>query len=312
MARTVGLIGARGHTGRELIRLIAQRDDLDLVFAGSRAFEGRPVRDMAPEAAPGLMFEAPSPAEAAARGVDAIILALPNDASGPFVAAIEKQAPQTILVDMSADHRFDDAWTYGLPELHGRDDLRRATRISNPGCYATAGQLAIGPLKTRLAGPAHVFGVSGYSGAGTSPSRKNDLDALRDNFMPYALTGHIHEREMSRHMGCDVHFTPHVAPFFRGISATVHMDLSQPLTREALIARFEDAYANEPLVRIDQGIPELRDGSDQNGAVIGGFAVSDEGRRVVMIVALDNLLKGAAVQAIQNLSLALGLPEGPA
>ena len=214
----VGLVGARGHTGRELVVILSRRSDMALVFASSRAMAGEPVTKLAPEAPQGLLFEALGPQDVAARGADAVILALPNGEAAPYVAAIEAAAPQTIIVDLSADYRFDDAWIYGLPELYGRERLKGATRISNPGCYATAGQLCVHPVRDLLSGPAHLFGVSGYSGAGTTPSRKNDLEALRDNLMPYSLTGHLHEREMSRHLAHDVRFSPHVAAFFRGIT----------------------------------------------------------------------------------------------
>ena len=306
MTVRIGLVGARGHTGRELMRLIAGREDLELAYASSREFAGRPVSDMAPELRSGLEFEALPPDEVGRREVDALILALPNGAAAPFVAATDPSLP---IVDLSADYRFDDDWVYGLPEIHGRDALRGARRISNPGCYATAGQLALAPLRGRLSAPAHVFGVSGYSGAGTTPSRKNDPDALADNLMPYALTGHIHEREMARHLGETVRFTPHVAAFFRGIVATVHAELAEPLERDGLRELYESAYGGEPLVEIVDGIPEVRDGANRPGAVIGGFGLSGDGRHAVIVSALDNLLKGAAVQALQNLTLALGLPE---
>jgi N-acetyl-gamma-glutamyl-phosphate reductase len=309
MTRTVGLVGARGHTGRELIRLLAGRGDMALSFASSRAMAGERVTGLAPEAPEGLVFEALGPGEAAARGADAVILALPNGAAGEYAKAIIAARPETVIVDLSADYRFDDGWAYGLPELAGRTRLTGARRIANPGCYATAGQLAIHPLKGRLAGPAHVFGVSGHSGAGTTPSRKNDPEALKDNLMPYALSGHIHEREMARHLGADVRFSPHVAEFFRGLTATVQMELSSPVSGDELRGLYEDAYGAEPLVSVVDGIPEIRDGAEINGAVVGGFALSEDGRRVVMVCALDNLLKGAAVQAVQNLALGLGLEE---
>lgn len=306
MTARIGLIGARGHTGRELLRLIGSRDDMVLAYASSREFAGKPVADMAPEIGGDLAFEALSPEDVAARPVDAVILALPNWAAAPFVAAIPAG---TVIVDLSADYRFDDAWVYGLPEIHGREAIRHARRIANPGCYATAGQLAIAPLRGRLAGPAHVFGVSGYSGAGTTPSRKNDPDALADNLMPYALMGHIHEGEMSRHLGESVRFTPHVAQFFRGIVATVHVELAEPMDRDTLIGCFRDAYADEPLIEVVERIPEVRDGAGNPGAVVGGFAVDESGHHAVIVSALDNLLKGAATQAMQNLTLALGLEE---
>ena len=306
MTARIGLIGARGHTGRELLRLIAGREDMELAFASSREFAGRPVSEMAPEIATGLDFVAMAPDEIAGSGADAVILALPNGAAAPFVAGVPEA---TVIVDLSADYRFDDAWVYGLPEIHGREALAGARRISNPGCYATAGQLALAPLRGRISGDAHVFGVSGYSGAGTTPSRKNDTEALADNLMPYALTGHIHEREMARHTGEGVRFTPHVAQFFRGIVATTHLTLTEPTTREALMAVYQDAYAGEALIRVMDGIPEVRDGANQPGAVIGGFALDETGRKAVIVSALDNLLEGAATQAMQTLTLALGLPE---
>lgn len=305
----VGLVGARGHTGRELVAILSRRSDMALVFASSRAMAGEPVTKLAPEAPQGLLFEALGPQDVAARGADAVILALPNGEAAPYVAAIEAAAPQTIIVDLSADYRFDSGWTYGLPELYGRERLKGATRISNPGCYATAGQLCVHPVRDLLSGPAHLFGVSGYSGAGTTPSRKNDLEALRDNLMPYSLTGHLHEREMSRHLARDVRFSPHVAAFFRGITLTAQLSFAAPVTLDALKARYQSAYGGEALIRLSDAIPEIRDGQDIPGAVVGGWSFGEGGRYASVVCALDNLLKGAAVQAVQNLALAAGLEE---
>ncbi|AZU04971.1 N-acetyl-gamma-glutamyl-phosphate reductase [Glycocaulis alkaliphilus] len=306
---TVGLVGARGHTGKELIAILSRRSDMELVFASSRAMAGEPVSNLAPEARDGLTFEAMGPQDVAARGADAVILALPNGEAAPYVAAIEAAAPGTILVDLSADYRFDGSWAYGLPELYGRERLKGAARISNPGCYATAGQLCVHPVRDLLSGPAHLFGVSGYSGAGTTPSRKNDLEALRDNLMPYSLTGHMHEREMSRHLAHEVRFSPHVAAFFRGITLTAQLNFAAPVTLEALKSRYAEAYGGEKLIRLSDTIPEIRDGQDIPGAVIGGWSVGEGGRNATLVCALDNLLKGAAVQAVQNLALAAGLEE---
>lgn len=305
----VGLVGARGHTGRELVAILSRRPDMALVFASSRAMAGEPVKKLAPEAPEGLLFEALGPHDVATRGADAVILALPNGEAAPYVAAIEAAAPQTIIVDLSADYRFDDVWIYGLPELYGRERLKGATRISNPGCYATSGQLCVHPVRDLLAGPAHLFGVSGYSGAGTTPSRKNDLAALKDNLMPYSLTGHLHEREMSRHLDHEVRFSPHVAAFFRGITLTAQLSFGAPVTPEALRERYESAYGSETLIRLSDVIPEIRDGQDIPGAVVGGWSIAEDGRHAVVVCALDNLLKGAAVQAVQNLALAAGLDE---
>ncbi len=199
--------------------------------------------------------------------------------------------------------------TTALPELTRRSyDGRR--RISNPGCYATAmRQLAIAPLKEDLAGPPACFGVSGYSGAGTAPSDRNDPDKLRDNVMPYALTDHVHEREVTRHLGVPVEFMPHVASHFRGITMTVNLWLQRSATRESIAARYREFYAGEPLVRIVDEAPWVSRIAGKHHAEIGGFTVAPGGKRVVVVATLDNLLKGAATQAMQNLNRALGFDE---
>jgi N-acetyl-gamma-glutamyl-phosphate reductase len=305
----VGLVGARGFTGRELIAILARRSDMALDFAVSRNMAGQPVCELAPEAPEELLFEALGPEQIAERGADAVILAMPNGQAADYVAGIEALAPDTVIVDLSADYRFDDAWVYGLPEVYGRDQIAGSNRIANPGCYATAGQLCVAPVRAWMSGPAHLFGVSGYSGAGTTPSRKNDVEALKDNLMPYGLLGHTHEQEMSRHLGREIRFSPHVAAFFRGITLTAQLEFAEPVSAEALKAAYVDAYAGERLITVQDAIPETRDGAFKPGAVIGGFALSSDGRRAVVVCALDNLLKGAATQAVQNLALALKRPE---
>lgn len=304
----VGLVGARGHTGRELIRLIAGHPDLMLAYAVSREFAGRPVTDVAPEDKDECVFEALSAEEVAKRRADVVILAAPDGAAAEYVAAIETHAPGRIIVDLSADYRFDDGWAYGLPELH-RQSIAGSKRIANPGCYATALQLAIAPLLPKLGGVPSVFGVSGYSGAGTKPSPKNDPARLKDNLMPYALTGHNHEREATRHLGTKIRFTPHVHPAFRGIVVTTHIPLAEKMSDGDLMALYEEKYGDEPLIALRNAAPELKDGTERKGVMIGGFAISADGGHAVVVAAEDNLLKGAAVQAIQNVNLALGLDE---
>jgi len=233
---------------------------------------------------------------------------LPNDLSAPFVAALDAARPDTVIVDLSADHRFEGSWYYGLPELT-RGDYTGQKRISNPGCYATAMQLAISPLLDRLAGPPQCFGVSGYSGAGTTPSDKNNPELLRDNLMPYALTNHVHEREVSAHLRVPVEFMPHVAPHFRGITMTVNLWLQQPMAREQIVEAYRRFYADEALVEVIDEAPWVSRIAGRHGVQIGGFTVAPGGKRVVVVATLDNLLKGAATQAMQNLNLALGLDE---
>ena len=310
---TLGIVGARGHTGAELIKLVAAHPRLQLSFVSSRERAGQPLADHHPEiaqaaAAHVLHYENLDADAVAAKGVDAVILALPNGLAAPFVAAIAALKPETVIVDLSADYRFDGQWYYGLPELTRRQyDGQR--HISNPGCYATAMQLAIHPLLDLLAGPPQCFGVSGYSGAGTTPSDKNDPALLADNLMPYALTNHVHEREVSARLGVPVEFMPHVAPHFRGITLTVNLWLNQVRTGEQIRARFEQAYAGEPLIEVVDEAPWVSRIAGRHGVQVGGFTLAPGGKRVVVVATLDNLLKGAATQAMQNLNLALGMDE---
>ena len=306
--KSLGIVGARGHTGAELIRLVATHPSIELAFVSSRELDGQRVSAHVEAYTGDLRYESLDAAAVASKGVDAVVLAMPNGKAADYVAALGAQAPATVIVDLSADHRFDDTWYYGLPELT-RTRYRGERRIANPGCYATAMQIAIAPLLERLAGPPQCFGVSGYSGAGTTPSDKNDVDKLRDNLMPYALVGHVHEREVSRQLGLPVEFMPHVAPHFRGITMTVNLWLQAPMTREAVRALYEDRYAGEPLVRVVDEAPWVSRIAGRHGVEVGGFAMAPGGRRVVVVATLDNLLKGAATQALQNLNLALGVDE---
>lgn len=304
----VGLIGARGHAGAELLHIIARHPELMLAYAVSREWAGRKVNEISPDILDEAIFEALSPEEAAARRAHVVILALPDGAAAPYVETVNDVAPDDIIIDLSADHRFDDEWAYGLPELR-RAELSGARRIANPGCYATAMQLALAPLVETLGGVPAAFGVSGYSGAGTAPSPRNDIERLADNLMPYKLVGHNHERETTRHLGVPVRFMPHVHPAFRGLIVTCHIPLSRSLDRGTLKQIYQDAYADEPMIALRDAPPELKDMAGRNGVLIGGFDVSEDGKYAVVVASEDNLLKGAATQAIQNANLALGLDE---
>ncbi len=304
----VGIVGARGHAGVELIRLVARHPSLELAFVSSRAFEGQRVRDHVAEYTGELHYENLGAEDVAVKRADAVVLALPNGKAKGFVVAIDGLKPDTVIVDLSADYRFDDRWYYGLPELtRGRYAGQR--RISNPGCYATAMQLAIAPLKLDLAAPPTCFGVSGYSGAGTTPSDKNDPLKLRDNLMPYALVDHTHEREVARQFDVPVEFMPHVAAHFRGITMTVNLWLQHAATRDAIMARYRQFYADSPLVRIVDEAPWVNAVAGKHHVDIGGFAIAPGGKRIVLVATLDNLLKGAATQAMQNLNRAFDFDE---
>ena len=306
--KTIGIVGARGHTGAELIKLIVGHPELELAFVSSRELDGQRL-DAHNDAYRGdLTFVNLDPADVAASAVDVVVLALPNGKAAPYVEAIDKAGTGTVIVDLSADYRFDERWYYGLPELY-RDRWRGEKRISNPGCYATAIQVSIAPIKDLLAAQPVSFGVSGYSGAGTTPSDRNDPEKLRDNLMPYSLTGHMHEKEASRHLGMPVEFMPHVAPHFRGLTVTTNLYLAKQARREDIVRRFEARYAKEKLIHVVDEAPWVSQIAHQHHLDVGGFALSTDGRRVVVVATLDNLLKGAATQAMQNVNRALGFDE---
>lgn len=305
----LGIVGARGHTGAELIRLVAGHPRFELAYVSSRALAGQRVADHVDAYRGDVRYSAPAHEELPALGADAVVLALPNGHAAACVAAFDAAGADPVIVDLSADYRFDDGWYYGLPELT-RATYAGERRIANPGCYATAMQLAIAPMLDVLEGPVQCFGVSGYSGAGTTPSDRNDPDKLRGNLMPYALTGHVHEREVARRLGHPVEFMPHVAPHFRGITLTTNLHLSRPFALGEVRARYRARYAGEPLVRVVEGeAPWVSRIAGAHYAEIGGFTLSDDGRRLVVVATEDNLLKGAATQALQNLNLAFGLDE---
>jgi N-acetyl-gamma-glutamyl-phosphate reductase len=308
--RSLLLVGGRGYAGGELLSLLAGHSEIQLAKAVSRGQAGTPIQQTTPAwPDPDTCFVAMDPADVAGQHADAWVLALPNGVAEPWVKAIESSTPDAVIVDFSADYRFNADWVYGLPERN-RETLRHATRISNPGCYATGAQLAIEPLLALLDAPPVVSGVSGYSGAGRTPSPRNDPERLADNLIPYALSGHMHEREISTQLGCDVRFHPHVAAFFRGISMTVSLQLKKAVTPGELFERYRHSYAAEPGVRVQEDIPEIRDVAGTPWVSIGGFNVDlRDPRRVTLVAVLDNLLKGAASQALQNLNLALGFDE---
>ncbi len=304
----VGLIGARGYVGSEIIRLIARHPNLELAYVSSREREGRAVADFEPDAGRSLRYVNYNPTQALAENADAVVLALPNGLAGAWADAFDASTSTALLLDLSADFRFDNTWYYGLPELT-RGHYSGQRRISNPGCYATAMQLVIAPMRDIIDGPVQCFGVSGYSGAGTQASDKNNAEKLKDNLMPYALTGHIHEREAALQIGCAVQFMPHVAPHFRGLSITANMPLTQSCDAEQVLRRYCDFYHSEPLVKVSASMPWLASIAGSPKASVGGFTLSEDGRRLVAVSVLDNLLKGAASQAVQNINRAFDLPE---
>ncbi|KAI0635436.1 acetylglutamate kinase ARG6 [Trametes polyzona] len=338
--KRLALIGARGYTGQTLTTLLSEHPYLNLTHVSSRQLAGFPLTTYtkAPVTFSDLSVQDVERMEKDGE-VDAWVMALPNGVCKPFVDAVDRGAAErkdgkgSVIVDLSADYRFEDGWTYGLPELYGRDAIRASKRISNPGCYATSSQLLIAPLLKHLKPDAWptVFGVSGYSGAGTvtgptdPDGRPTTLpkvtpESLHGGIRPYALTDHIHEREAGRHLsrllsasavgtGMKLAFVPSVAPWFSGIISVLSMPLNERVAARDVRALYEEKYAGEKLVRIKSEVPTLPDIENQHCWTVGGFQVHSEGDRAVVVGGLDNLLKGAATQCLQNLNLSLGYDE---
>lgn len=310
----VALIGARGYTGQALISLLNSHPHIDLRHVSSRELAGKPLEGYTKKS---TTYENLSPEDVRDMekqgAIDCWIMALPNGVCKPYINAIHEGRQgsdrRSVIVDLSADYRFDSSWTYGLPELVNRSEIYKASQISNPGCYATAAQLGIAPLLEHLGGQPTVFGVSGYSGAGTKPSPKNDVEMLTDNIIPYSLTDHIHEREISAQLGVEVAFMPHVAVWFQGIHHTISLPLNKAMTSRDIRQIYQDRYAGERLVKVVGEAPLVKAISGKHTIEIGGFAVHSSGKRVVVCATIDNLLKGAATQCLQNMNLALGYAE---
>lgn len=297
----VALIGARGYTGQALIDLMNRHPNMDLRHVSSRELAGQKLKGYSKRE---ITYENLSAEDVrrmeANNEIDCWVMALPNGVCKPFVDAVEESGGNSVIVDLSADYRFDSKWTYGLPELVSRGNIAKAKRIANPGCYATAAQLGIAPLVEFLGAQPTVFGVSGYSGAGTKPSPKNDVENLRDNLIPYSFTDHIHEREISAQLGTSVAFIPHVASWFQGIHQTINIPLNRTMTSRDIRGLYQERYAGEKLVKISGEAPSVKAISGKHGVEIGGFGVHSEGKRVVVCATIDNLLKGAATQCLRK------------
>jgi N-acetyl-gamma-glutamyl-phosphate reductase len=335
MGTTVSVAGASGYAGGELLRLVLGHPDLELgvVCAGSSA--GRPIVELHPGLLPlaGESFEPTDPARLAA--ADLVFLALPHGESAALAAAL---APDVRVVDLGGDHRLADAaawatyygdthshagaWTYGLPELPGlRAQITASSRVANPGCYATAAALGLAPLlSSGLVEPADVVVVaaSGTSGAGRTATDAMMATTVVGAVSAYKTGGvHQHTPEMEQSLAAvagtpvTVSFTPMLAPMPRGILATCTARLSAGTTAAALREAMHSAYADETFVHVlADGIwPTTKAVAGTNATVLQVAADRHAGRAVVS-VALDNLGKGAAGQAVQNANLMLGLPEG--
>ena len=296
---TVAVMGASGYAGGELARILRTHGGVDVLALQSESSAGRPLKEVFPDYAGPEKFSDRTPEQIAAMEPDLVFFAT-SEGIARNLAPVFQGAK---VVDLSRDFRGE--WCYGLPELF-RGEILESDAIGNPGCYATACLLAAWPLhKEGLLDRAIFDCKSGYSGAGRKPNDRNNPEVLRDNILAYALTRHAHLNEIERALGKTVHFTPHVLPAFRGLIATAHLFVRGSGDYREL---FTDAYRNEPLVRVQEAIPDFRDVRGTDRAVLGGFEHDGRGRLVV-VSAIDNLGKGAAGQAVQNMNLLLGLPE---
>jgi N-acetyl-gamma-glutamyl-phosphate reductase len=335
----IGIIGARGFTGAELLRLGLRHPGCEITYVTSESQAGQPLEATFPTLyrATTLQLSAFNIGEAAA-AADAFFLALPDGEAMKIAPALLEAGKK--LVDLSGDFRVRDRasyerWygrehlspqllpeaVYGMPELH--PEVREARLVANPGCYPTAMLLALAPLyASRRIDPATVIvdAKSGVSGAGGRVGMKEEFSfpAVNENLRAYSVTGHRHtaetEQELAAVAGAPeaevrISFTPHLLPITRGLYATAYATLHRPADLDTLRTEFTSFYQNAPFVHVTgSAIPEIRQVVGSNNCRIG-LAVDERVGRVIVLSAIDNLVKGAAGQAIQNMNLMLGLPE---
>ena len=294
-ALSAGIAGASGYAGRELARLIAGHPQLSLRTAQARS-DG---------------FDPLSPEELA--HCDVAFLCLPHGASHEFGEAIA--AAETPVVDLGSDFRLDPAWAYGLTELF-RQDVLGSRQIANPGCYATAAILALAPLAEAglLDAPVAIDGKSGISGAGREPAEMTHVSEIHGGVQPYKPTGHRHiaeiERSLARVAGepVPVTFTPHYAPHSRGLEVTCYARLRRPLTQSEAEDLYRARYDAEPFVSLEQRVhPGRLYGANSCHLAVW---IDERTQTAICAAAIDNLVKGAGGQALQNANLVLGLDEG--
>jgi N-acetyl-gamma-glutamyl-phosphate reductase len=329
----IGIVGGTGYTGVELLRLLAQHPDSDVRVITSRKDAGTSVADMFPSLRRRYDLAFSDPAGADLKGCDVVFFATPHGVA--MAAARELVQAGVRIIDLAADFRLADPalfelWykmphacpdllaesVYGLPEVN-REAIRKARVVGNPGCYPTAAQLGFLPLvEAGLVDTDHLIAdcKSGVSGAG----RKGELNLIfpeaGDNFAAYGVKGHRHLPEIVQGLNraskkpVKLAFTPHLVPMIRGILATLYAPLAT--TGVDLQALYEKRYANEPFVDVmpPGSMPDTRSVRASNTLRIAVHRPPGTDLALVLVV-IDNLVKGAAGQAIQNMNLMFGLPE---
>ena len=326
----VAIIGASGYTGGELLRMLSNHPEVEITDITSRQYDGTPAHKIHPHVRDtGLVFKNKSPADLDA---DVVFTATPHGASMKIVPEILETG--TKVVDLSGDYRYRDTEVYekwygmehtdkehkgafGLPELY-RDEIKKADLVANPGCFPTGAILSSYPLvKNGLVERIIIDSKTGVSGAGVNPSGVTHYPNIADNVNPYKITAHRHTSEIQQELhGFDevkVSFTPHLVPVNRGIQTTSHSflkDEHSDITAEEIRELYKKQYGDEYFIKLmDEGeIPHLSSVRGSNFVHIGGFEIDDTGR-LVMLSVIDNLVKGASGQAIQNMNIILGINE---
>jgi N-acetyl-gamma-glutamyl-phosphate reductase len=330
-AMKVGIAGASGYTGAELLRLLSTHPTFEVGVATAHSHAGQPVGGHTPSlraAYPGLVYEDTD--VATLDGLDLVFCALPHGESQKFVPALRERVG--CIVDLAADFRLKDATQYrqwygeehrapqlldeavfGLPELF-RSELSGATLVAAAGCYPTSAGLALAPLLRQGLVEAQgivVDAASGVSGAGRGLKDTLHFGAVDEDFTAYGLLTHRHTPEMEQILGAEVLFTPHLVPMVRGILATCYARPSAvhgSLATADVMAALHEAYDAEPFVVVTDEPPSTKATTGSNTAHVTA-RVDPRTGWVVSLCALDNLVKGASGQAVQCANAALGLPE---
>jgi N-acetyl-gamma-glutamyl-phosphate reductase len=329
MAR-VAVVGASGYTGAELLRLCAGHPEFDVVYATAEANAGTAVADLYPSLAAAYGSTAFEPyAVEQLEGIDVVFLALPHGESQRSMAEVRKRAG--LVVDLGADFRLKDpvvyaTWyheehmapellgdfVYGIPELAG-GALKTASLVAAAGCYVTAASLALAPLvQAGVVAPTGIVvdAASGVSGAGRALSHATHFGTANEDFVAYGLVNHRHTPEIEQAVGngAQVLFTPHLAPMTRGVLATCYARPTQSTTTSQLLGVLRDAYAGAPFIVVDDRSPSTKSTLGSNACHLSARYDERTGW-VLVLAALDNLVKGASGQMIQCANIMLGLPE---
>lgn len=319
--KSVGIIGASGFTGHELLKILRQHKSVELGVRNSRNYADKKVSSVYSQFQGNDVYTGYSIEEINGLGLDLIFLALPHALSMDTIQALD--TAKTKLIDLSADYRFKDGkkyeevygraplrskhtWVYGLPELF-KKDIQNAHAVANPGCYATASLLAAYPIQEYAS---HIIFdcKSGWSGAGRDSTYAKNPAMLQDNLIAYNLTKHRHKYEIEQFISTPVSFTPHVFDTFQGMMCTTHILLKDKVVKEEIMKQYEEFYTGAPFIRIYDAAPQVVQTQKTNFCDIGGFEI-DETNQLVIVSTLDNLWKGAAGQAVQNMNLMLGFEE---